>query len=167
MRIFTAVMIMIGLFICGALTFCAPSDTPTPAPTAQDTVRALPIVYWCGERGILPEPYLGVSPDSVVAFVSWGIDHQVTMELTEGDRVEWWRVEWKPVGDSCWTYLGGFPIPPGANKSRLPHIGVVDVRITGLLLGDSLMYWRSHPWPDSIPDGCFKHYRDASANTWR
>jgi len=158
-RAFEAFMIalLVSFLVSAAIQSCGPSDTPTPQPTAQDTVRALPIVYWW-EKPVEPNAVLGVYPDSVYVLTG-DLANNITMELSNGTQIEWWRIEWRAAPDSCWTYLSGHAVPKTADRSHLPTSGLVTVKIYGLMSTDDLMFWRSHPWPDSIPDGCFKHWR--------
>jgi hypothetical protein len=77
------------------------------------------------------------------------------LRISNGDRFEIYRVEWCPVGDSCYTPIHYGMIPPNAGKGHLPHSGIIRISITGLYIGDKIMIWRSHPWNGS-PDVCFK-----------
>lgn len=158
------------------LSGCAPADKPTPAPIAQDTTttRNPPIVYWWDGPAVIdttediaywfrqrdePHGVYEIDGDSTEMFIEVlpsPINMDVTLRLSEGEQVEWWRVEWSPTLDSCFYYLGAYPIPPGADRYHLPHSGIINVKIFGLETGDRLMFWRSHPWPDSLPNECFE-----------
>ena len=136
---------------------CGQSETPRL--TQQQIQRDIPIVYYIGNSGELPNPYLSSYGDSVVTFPVIGNDSRVVVELTDGKRVEMWRVEWKPHGYQCWVYLDGFCIPISCGANHLPASGLVDIRIAGLQDGDSLMYWRSEPW-SGPPAGCFEYWSE-------
>ena len=116
-------------------------------PAAIDTTED--IAYWFRQRDE-PHGTYEISSDSSQLFIDISpppINMDVTLRLSAGEQVEWWRVEWSPVADSCFYYLGGYAIPPGADKWHLPHSGVINVKIFGLQLGDRILFWRSHPWP--------------------
>jgi hypothetical protein len=155
---------------------CAPGDTDDIRLTEQDTTttRDAPIVYWWDGPAAIDttediaywfrqrdEPHGvyeidGDSTKMILDVLPTPINLDVTLRLSEGQQVEWWRVEWSPVPDSCFYYLGAYAIPPGADRYHLPHSGIINVKIFGLEAGDRLMFWRSHPWPDSLPNECFE-----------
>lgn len=161
---------LLGLTCAG----CTPADKPTPAPIAQDTTttRNPPIVYWWDDRRIintimptdstiahLYEPGPTVEMDTTETYLTLdaaNIDAEYIMRISDGLQFECWRVEWCAVGDTCYSPIFFGMIPPGAGKSHLPHSGIIHMRIFGLQVGDRLMIWRSHPWPDSLPSECFE-----------
>jgi hypothetical protein len=139
---------------------CSGGDTMTTSPlreaqsarNEQPAARPLPIVYWMGEKSAEPGPWYSVVPDSVYLLAVDYRNINATIELSDGQRVEWWRIDWRPAGQSAWQYLDASPIPPGADRYHLPASGIVNVKIFGLEPGDQLMFWRSQPW-DGAPGG--------------
>jgi hypothetical protein len=158
---------ILPFLIVGAVLFalleCDKAEPPKDLPIAATDslgLRPPPILYYKGPQDA-PGPFYVVT-DSIWLHVVRGNGFDAGMIFTDPnsriEEVQIWRVEWKPLGDSCFYYIGGFMIPLGGDRYHLPTIGKMHVKIYGVSDGDGLLFWRSHPWPDSIPSGCFKQY---------
>ena len=134
-------------------------------------LRKPPIVYWWDDRVVIQtwktsdttytniyEPGPTVELDTTKTWLDLdanNIDAEYIMRISDGQQFEIWRVEWCPVGDTCYNPIYYGMIPPRAGRYELPHSGIIHMRIFGLELGDKLMIWRSHPWPgyENTPEG--------------
>ena len=123
---FVALLVVVAILIAG--TSCAPVKQIAP--------RTPPVVTWFDDGPQLDEQ--SAADRHILAYVDPDI---TTLQI--------WRLEWSPVGDSCWTPISYAMIAPHEKR----HI--LWFRATNTQPGDRFLIWRSHPWPDELPEGCF------------
>lgn len=134
------------------------TTAPKPKFNVSDFPRPEPIVYWWGAERDTAPPDTNLSPyyipypvieETTGTFIDEIelLSQEYLMRISSGTQVEIWRVEWCPVGDSCFSPIYYGCIPPGCDRYHLPHSGIILMKIYGLMLGDKLLVWRSHPWP--------------------